>query len=141
MEPFSPQDPLSKLLNKARPVEPRANFTANVMRAIRQAPQRESLWTRLTESWLRPQPVFALGAVAVAASMVALWTVHPWSGNGVRVDGSPVADAGRPGMVSKAVPNENEVAAEWDGMNQLGALLAQRDPDTLSDSDMAALLY
>jgi hypothetical protein len=39
MEPFSPQDPLTKLLAQARKIEARSNFTQNVVRAARQTPQ------------------------------------------------------------------------------------------------------
>jgi len=147
MEPFSPQDPLSKLLSNARPVEPRPNFTANVLRAIRQEPQRESFWVRLSQRWLTPQPALALGAVAVAASLVTLLAMHPWSAHSLRGNTGQLSGMGgamganRVSKFSPPVPSENEVAAEWDGMNELGELLVQRDPSTMSDSDIAALLY
>ena len=48
MEPFTPDDPLWKLMGNARPVVPRPNFTQNVLRAARLEPQvtgwRRRLW-------------------------------------------------------------------------------------------------
>src|SRR6187397_1085298 len=75
MDPLSTNDPLHTLLGKARPVEPRPNFTQNVLRAIRQVPQSLTLRERI-EAWLAglsmPRVAFA---GAVAALVVAFFAV------------------------------------------------------------------
>ncbi len=67
MEPLSPNDPLWKLLGKARPVEPRSNFLPNVLREVRNTPQQTSWWSRVSEdfsAWLAGLQRPALMAMA-----------------------------------------------------------------------------
>ena len=53
MEPLTPNDPLWKLMSKARPVVPRPDFTQNVLRAARQQGQDTGWWPQISD-WLLP---------------------------------------------------------------------------------------
>ena len=138
MEPLSPQDPLYHLLGKARPVEPRADFTRNVLRVVRQLPQRESAWERFLQllTMQRATTSFACAA-ALALGGFVLWNPS----RSPRIT-SPAADAVNAQPVFDFTkPSESDVASELDGMNHLSALLAQQDTSALTDSDIAFLLY
>ena len=136
MEPFSPQDPLAKLLGKARSVTPRPNFTQNVMRSVRQLPQSQSGWERLSEwfdSRFPLRPVLAAAcAVMLAATMVGFWLHQPAT--------ISIALAENSGTTQNSVSVENDVATDLDQMEQLSTLLAQQDTSAMSDSDLAILL-
>ena len=146
MEPFSPPDPLHALLGKSKPVEPRANFSQNVLRAVRQLPQQETLRERLSR-WISglTEPSTAL-ATAVAVGFVLMvisdgrMPSEARSGFFARHT-SQDASLDAAGNPWEMIPTESEVASEVDGMNQLSALLAQQDTRALSDSDIAQLLY
>lgn len=139
MEPFSPQDPVSKLLGQARPVEPRPNFTQNVLRAVRQSPQRMSLRERLAEwcaSFSRPA-LAGVCSVAVAV-LLAFQTVR---------QGTPVSDSPRLEVASfitateDALSTDAYLATTLDDMNQLSTLLAQNDAQAMTDTEVAMLVY
>jgi len=138
MEPFSPQDPLGRLLGRARPVEPRPNFTQNVLRAARQLPQRMSLRERLAE-WCASvsRPALAGACAVVAAGLLALQTVR--NGNGTDV--SPSGRANSVAAVEGASDGEADVATALDNMDQLSTLLAHTDARTMTDTEVAFLLY
>lgn len=137
MEPFSPQDPLSKLLGKAKAAEPRPNFTQNVMRAVRQLPQGQSVWERLSE-WFHASPMrpslSATCAALLAVAMTGLWLHHKDTSNELALAeknaASPVFNG-----------TENDVATTLDQMEQFSNLLAQQDTHSMSDNDLALLLY
>lgn len=151
MEPFSKEDPLHTLLGKRRPVEPRPNFTQNVLREARQTPQHLSFWERFT-GWLRESSggrVLWQGASVAAAVTLALLVFRD---SGSPPEGvHPVATAnseatltspGTEGTASPAVlPVETVVVAELEELDELSVLLAQENTSALSDSDMLALLY
>ena len=145
MEPLSPNDPLHTLLGKAKAVEPRPNFTQNVMRAILQMPQTEGLWQRVQE-WLGglTMPRLAVAAAAlviVALSVMALWkpaAETPASPVVVQQNTEPVIV---PAVVDEMLysmtteePMDSAVAHEF-------VLLAQEDTSALTDSEIALLLY
>lgn len=153
MEPFPPNDPVFKVLGKARPVEPRPNFTQNVLRAIRQEPQRETLWEQLREkwvTWVSPRALWAGSGTAFAALM-AVWVgvqvLHDHPAN----DGSsPLAShrTSTPGLIAtspeesfSAVEEPVSVATQLESMDQLSLLLAQQDTTALTDNEIALLLY
>ena len=141
MEPLSPPDPLSKLLGKAKAVEPRLNFTQNVMRSVRQLPQGQTTWERLTE-WFDARftvrPVLtAACAVLLAAAMTGLWLRQP----GAPPLSNTVATIENPAVSPSSSTAENDVATTLDQMEQFSILLAQQDTRSMSDSDLALLLY
>ena len=140
MDPLSPQDPLYKLLGKSRSVEPRPNFTQNVLRAVRQLPvEKPGLGARIS-NWIS-QPFVWTGAAALAAVVWLGLMAFPPSG-GERTAKSPARQpTAQLAQTQPVLPTENEVASEVDGMNQLGVLLVQQDTKSMSDSDIAALLY
>ncbi len=158
MEPFSKDDPLYDLLGKARHVEPRSNFTQNVMRAIRQEPQAEAgFWSSLTR-WLEPftlRPAAYTGAAALVA--LSLFLAFNLTQNPVTEDVTPrsvvhvsVPDADSTPVdgVTPSVPEagtelqaDTAVASELDNVDQLSVLLAQGDTSALTDSEIALLLY
>ncbi|HSJ02856.1 MAG TPA: hypothetical protein VK956_10405, partial [Verrucomicrobium sp.] len=152
MEPLSPNDPVFKLLGKAKPVDPRPNFTQNVLRAIRQEPQRESVWERL-RYWLAtggtPRAAWAGSGVA-ALLAVAVWSqsisqqssMEPAGGlptvTITKVESMPSVAA--PTAVEEAFPASEAsastepatVASEFESMDQLSLLLAQQDTSALT---------
>lgn len=150
MEPLSPQDPLHNLLGKARPVEPRPNFTQNVLRAVRQLPQKQSVWERMS-AWFEdrniPQAALAGGvAVLIVMAVLALNLQHSGSQQSVIANAKPAPTPPvRQSALTKAIAQEHaeeiDFAQELDGMNQLTMALAQQDTSTLSDADLALLLY
>lgn len=150
MEPLSPNDPLHRLLGKARTVQPRPNFTQNVMRAVRQVPQEQGGWRRV-QDWLAgfvpPRMAFAAAAVVLGV-LVAAALLQPPSRTGVAmVVQSPVKQAATPASVQGALvttaedPLDSAVASELDSVDSLSVLLAQQDTSALTDSEIALLLY
>ncbi len=141
MEPLSPQDPVFKLLGKAKAVEPRPNFTQNVMRCVRQLPQRQSAWERMSEWFdarfnLRPA-LTAACAMLLAAAMTGYWLHQPDS----HAASTTVALVEKTAATSALGTTENDVSADLDQMEQFSILLAQQDTHSMSDSDLALLLY
>ncbi len=141
MEPLSPQDPIAKLLGKAKAVEPRPNFTQNVMRSVRQLPQGQSVWERMTEWFdarfiVRPM-LTAACAVILAAAMTGYW-LHQ---KGDLASSNTVAIVENPATSPSFSTAENDVATDLDQMEQFSILLAQQDTRSMSDSDLALLLY
>src|SRR5882672_8489776 len=85
MDPFSPEDPVAKLLGKAKAVQPRPNFTQNVLRAVRQLPQQESGWERMKETlsgWLSPRPALAGACALMATAMLSVWFLNSAQNDG-----------------------------------------------------------
>ncbi|MGV3660163.1 MAG: hypothetical protein ACO1TE_08255, partial [Prosthecobacter sp.] len=82
MEPFDPQDPLTKLLAQARRIEARSNFTQNVLRAARQTPQDRGWFAALRAWWSENstpagQWAFAGGVAAALVLTVAVLQMQP----------------------------------------------------------------
>ncbi len=154
MEPFSKEDPLHHLLGKSRTVEPRPNFTQNVLRAARQEPQHLSLWERCS-LWMREGGGRTLWRGAMtAAAVVAIAVIGlrqfgaqaPETASSGVVAVAPVPPSESPATVENSpaaaeLPVETVAATELEDLDELSMLLAQRDPSALSDSDIAALLY
>ncbi len=162
MEPLSPNDPLHTLLGKAKAVEPRPNFTQNVMREIRQTPQTVGLWERV-QVWLQgltgPRLALAGVAAAVVLSAVVVALQKPASQDAV------VAQKVRQPVVRQAMvaPALHEISAsmilaataepapvvkvesvpvtEVDDMDPMELLLVQDDTSALTDSELALLVY
>ena len=138
MEPFSPQDPLGKLLGRSRSVEPRPNFTQDVLRAIRQLPQRMSLRERMAE-WCASlsRPALAGACAVVAAGLLAFQTLQ----HGNNIDGALGRETGPLAVANDVSGGETDVAATLDNMNQLSTLLAQTDARAMTDTEVAFLVY
>lgn len=138
MEPFSPQDPVGKLLGHARRVEPRPNFTQDVLRAVRQLPQRVSLRERFVE-WCASlsRPALAGACAVVAAGLVALQTVR----HEHRTDNPPSRPDKSVASVEGISQGETDVATTLDNMDQLSSLLAHTDARTMTDTEVAFLVY
>jgi len=136
MEPFSPQDPISKLLAQARRIEARSNFTQNVVRAARQTPQDRG-WLAALRTWWEdvsfaaPAAKWAFASVSVAAIALALLIFQT----------QPVVT---PQIVQQNVPELPLLpAAEtpWEATYDTQALLAVDDTSQLTDSEISFLLY
>ncbi len=138
MEPFSPQDPLSKLLGQAKPVEPRPNFTQDVLRAVRQLPQRMTLRERLAE-WCASlsRPALAGACAVVAAGFLAFQTLQ----NEGTSAGPLVAELNPLPVTADASGGEPDVATTLENMDQLSTLLAQTDARSMTDTEVAFLVY
>lgn len=147
MEPLSPDDPLHSLLGKARTVEPRPNFTQDVMRAVRQVQQEQSGWRRVQEwftGFVPPRMAYAAAAVALAAAVAAVFIQHSSRTGEVTVAQTPLKQATTPAPVPATTaedPLDSAVASELDSVDALSVLLAQQDTSALTDSEIALLLY
>lgn len=147
MEPFSHDDPVYKLLGKARSVEPRPNFTQNVLRAIRQEPPATSLWLKI-RTWLALHPHYLGATAAVLITGLALSTWQSHSQKELRSDFVRNQSApSHPTAVSplssdgKVAITDTTVASELGNMDQLSTLLTQEDTRSFSDGEIALLLY
>lgn len=141
MEPFSPQDPVAKLLAQARKIEARGNFTQNVVRAARQTPQDRG-WLAALRAWWEDASYtpsagkWALAGGAVAAIVLTFAVLHT----------QPVAT---PQLVEQRAPAPELLeipllpAAEtpWENAYQTEALLAVEDTTQFTDSEIGFLLY
>lgn len=171
MDPLSPNDPLHKLLGKAKPVDPRPNFTQNVLRAIRQVPQKEGVWERVQALWSgMSTPRLALGgavAALVAGTLMVAALQQPAPQAPVvavvaEQDPAPVVQsqpapqaqpAAQPPVynVSTAMifaatagvtpASQPAPVAEVDDMDPMEVLLVQQDTSALTDSELALLVY
>lgn len=142
MEPLTPNDPLWKVLGQARPVEPRPNFTQNVVRLARQTPQDrrwlaqiKGLWIELNDS----RAVLPWAAVAAIVILTATWFYQP------EVSSQTMAKTAAPATQSTTAdadfPLVPEFETEWKNMEQMGDLLAVHDTSLLTDTEIIILLY
>lgn len=140
MEPFTPEDPLWKLMGKARPVVPRSNFTQNVLRAARQEPQGLGLAARLIEWCAGWQPRLAAGVAAIALVTITGMVGLRHAGQApveMAVNSTPsaIADA------DMAAIADDNVTAPLDSLDHMDALVAMEDTSSLTDTELQFLLY
>ncbi|MDB6136979.1 MAG: hypothetical protein JWO94_51 [Verrucomicrobiaceae bacterium] len=142
MEPFTPDDPLWKLMGKARPAVPRPNFSQNVLRAVRQGRQSVAWHLRLGE-WFAARHRPILGGVAALA--VALVTYGVWPNNDHAASSSaPMASAAPAAQMSDAemaAIADEDVSAPLDSLDHMDALVAMEDTSKLTDTELQFLLY
>jgi len=137
MEPFSPQDPVAKLLAQARKIEARANFTQNVVRAARQTPQDHGWLARVREWWselVSPAGkwAFATGVTAAIALAVVVLQTNPTA--------SPQI-VEQPAVPAMELPLLPAAETPWETAYQTEALLAIEDTTQFTDSEISFLLY
>ncbi len=143
MEPFTPEDPLWKLMGKARPAVPRPNFTQNVLRAVRQEPQGTGFYARLMEwcaAWpLRLRLGAGMAALALAAvtGMVMLHHAGPAPAVDVAMNTAPLALAD----ADMAAIADDDVSVPLDSLDHMDALVAMEDTSALTDTELQFLLY
>ena len=142
MEPLDPNDSLWKLLGKARPVEPRSNFTANVLRAARQTPQTRGWWAKVSE-WLQDSPsalprmaIGVVAAVAFAAVVAVQFRTTESS-----LDLAQHVSNAAPVAATVAEPPLLAVETQLESVDQVSMLLALEDTSSLTDSEINFLLY
>lgn len=147
MEPFSHEDPLYKILGKAKMVELRPNFTQNVLRAIRQEPLAESTWSKVKDWFtIRPLYIGVTAAVLLTGLILSIWHVN------TKTEAIPAfAHVETPSSTGTTVSplfteeattiTDNAVASELGNMDRLSTLLAQEDTSAFSDGEIALLLY
>ena len=156
MEPLSPRDPLYTLLGRVRPVEPRPHFTQDVMRAVRQTPQRRTLWERVGEFFgsftSHPVAWAAAGAAVVAFLGVISWpeSVKP---SAVTAVNPPAAQPHLPAVVDEMLFSVTEMtdasgaetagnlSSHYSELDPMGLLIVQEDTSALTDSEIALLVY
>ncbi|MBX7209591.1 MAG: hypothetical protein K1X78_14845 [Verrucomicrobiaceae bacterium] len=144
MDPLAPNDPLWKLLGKARPVEPRPNFTRNVVRAARQTPQARGWWAVLA-CWFQDSPValprFVVGTAAgfAIAALIATQFRSGAPSSGTMLSSQQSAPVAAP--VSVAEPPLLAIESQLETIDEIGALLALEDTSSLTDSEISFLLY
>ncbi|MCB1209958.1 MAG: hypothetical protein KDK97_11550 [Verrucomicrobiales bacterium] len=139
MEPFSPQDPMTKLLAQARRVEARSNFTQNVVRAARQTPQDRgwlaslrAWWEDVTYAPASGKWVLAGGALAAVALTFAVLHMQPEPASVI---------AAHPSEAVPEVPLLPVAETPWEAAYQTEALLAVDDSRQFTDSEIGFLLY
>lgn len=140
MDPLTPDDPLWKLLGKARPVEVRGNFLGKVVRAARNTPQDRG-WVGYLRSrfrgeslpWVRPALVVA-GVALFALAWLPQEAETPPTAVASTKFIAPLADADM-----ALIANDVDLALE--GMNHLDSLVAMEDTSALTDTEIAFLLY
>ncbi len=138
MEPFSPQDPLTKLLAQARKIEARSNFTQNVVRAARQTPQDRG-WLAAVRAWWEDVSyapaagrwALAAGAAAAIALTFAVLQTQPES----------VPVIVEQTILVPEVPLLPAAETPWETAYQTEALLAVEDTTQFTDSEIGFLLY
>lgn len=145
MEPLSPNDPLWKLLGKARPVEPRSNFLPNVLREVRNTPQQTSWWSRVSEdfsAWLaglqRPA-LMAMAAFVIAALLVTLLD-RPVPETSLDVSVANMT-ALQPLADEEMALIADDLSLPTAGLDHMEALVAMEDTSSLTDNEIAFLLY
>jgi hypothetical protein len=154
MEPFSKDDPLHKLLGKGRAVEPRPNFTQNVLRAVRQEPQKLGFWERC-RAWLDEEGGFKklnhgiLAAAAVLTLSLVVWKQAGTStGNPTDMMATSPSGGSSPAQATEAasataaeMPVETVVASALESLDHLSVMLAQQNTSAMTDSEIASFLY
>jgi hypothetical protein len=94
-----------------------------------------------TQGW-GPQPALAGVCAAVTVALLSFWALKPahqdgsHGQSGLAVNGGNFNAAG-----DNASSTEPDVVTELAKMDQFNQLLAQQDTKSLSDNDVAALLY
>lgn len=151
MEPFDPQDPLTKLLAQARRIEARSNFTQNVLREARQTPQDRGWFAALRAWWEESSApagrwAFAGGAAAALALTVAVLQMQPETTTSQVVQQVPapapvVLPAPEIAIAESVLPDMPADETPWETAYQTEALLAVEDTSQFTDSDIGFLLY
>ena len=144
MEPLPPNDPLWNLLGKTRPVEPRPNFVQNVVRAARQTPQDRGLVAWLKGWWRgeRHSPVTLAWVTAAVVLVVGVLSISLSPVDSVPQVAAPSAKP----VVEEVLVTEAdflvpEFETQWEGLTQMGDLVAVQDTSELTDSEIRMLLY
>lgn len=140
MEPFSPQDPMTKLLAQARRIEARSNFTQNVVRAARQTPQDRG-WLASLRAWWEDVSyapaagrwALAAGAAAAIALTFAVMQMQP--------EAAPQTQVVEQTILIPEVPLLPAAETPWEAAYQTEALLAVEDTTQFTDSEIGFLLY
>ncbi|MCB1227296.1 MAG: hypothetical protein KDK99_15870 [Verrucomicrobiales bacterium] len=145
MDPLTPQDPLWKLLQHSREPKVHPQFTANVVRSARHTPQAHGWLARLRQWWEETgisAPAAGLGLAAAAAVAIGGFTfLRPTPAPGPQA--VAVAET-TPTPVASPVeepPLMVDGEAHLESLMQMEALLAVEDTHSLSDQQIAFLLY
>lgn len=152
MEPFDPQDPLTKLLAQARRIEARSNFTQNVLREARQTPQDRGWFAALRAWWEEGSssaPVgrwaFAGGVAAALVLTVAVLQMQPDASSAPQVAGKSATPAVAAPVVAvvevPVLPDMPAAESAWETAYQTEELLAVEDTSQFTDSEIGFLLY
>jgi len=145
MDPLTPNDPLWKLLGKARPVNLRSNFTANVVRAARQTPQEIWGWPRmlgrLTE-WAAgmQRPALIGAATLIVVTLAAVWLESPVAQQAPSIAAVPAASIQTVADEDMALIAD-DFSLQIEGLDHMEALVAMDNTSSLTDSEIAFLLY
>ena len=142
MEPLTPNDPLWKVLGQAKPVEPRPNFTQNVVRLARQTPQERG-WLARLNAWWQEQSSARAGltwAAAAAVVLTAASLLHQPADTAPQMAQAPATPT-EAATAETDFPLVPEFETEWKNLEQVGDLLAVHDTSLLTDSEINLLLY
>lgn len=145
MEPFGPNDPLTKLLGQARPVEPRPSFVRDLVREARQTPQERG-WMGRLKGWLAggesSVTPLAWAAAAVAMTALVVFNLPESARPGMEVvKAQPPAVLDAPRSAEPEASPLPEVEAQWTTLERVDALVAVQDTSELTDREIAFLLY
>ncbi len=142
MNPLEPNDPLWKLLGKAREVEIRGNFAQDVVRAARHEPQERGLWAWLrapfaggsSPAWLRPS--LLAGAAALVVCGLVLRTPSATETSVTVAPAPDLSDDVAMIQLAEAMPT-----TPLDSVNEMDALLALDDASAMTDRELVSLFY
>lgn len=149
MKPLEPNDPLWKLLGQGREVRTRSNFAQNVARAARNTPQQHGWRARLRSWWdesASPLPVrtiLAVSALVVMAGWVSVSMLREPAAPlpAIAAQGGVPAVLPAPALNVIETPLVPEVETQLESLDYLDALLALEDTSSLTDKEIAYLLY
>ncbi len=141
MQPFTPDDPLWKLMGKARPVVPRTNFTQNVLRAARQEAQEAIAWQARVSEWLGAWRRPLIAGIA-ATSVLVVVGITQWQNAG-REDAGLAVTSPAPMVPDAEMASiaDGDVGAPLDSMDHMDALVAMEDTYSLTETEIQFLLY
>ena len=136
-------DPVWDLLNEARPAEPSAFFSRNVVREVRRL-EAEGPVSKFGAIWAWFRQPLALGGAAVAlvaVGAVALTLLN--APDQTSTAGGALVEV-TPAPHSEAVENFDngfDPASEIGNLDYLGELMAVTDPSMLDDNALADLFF
>ena len=134
MEPFTPDDPLWKLMSKARPGGVRQDFAQKVVRAARQEAQDIGWWMQVRDwmaGWQRPLRIAAAAAAVVVVFCLGL-------NRGGRPSGPPVLAVADADIADIA---DEDFSIPLGSLDHMDALVAREDTSSLTDAEIQYLLY
>lgn len=130
------QDPVWRLLGKARPVDVRPQFSQRVLEAVHlEREWKTRRWAWLRTVWTPPTRPVWLGAAA-ALVVTGWWVARPRNGSGVAK--APVVATIAPDPADELA---DQIASELVMIDEVDDLLAPESAQDLGEEDIEQLLF